>query len=195
MLRAMLLTLALVLSPTAALAGTVSIAPSNSAIMLGQSVTFTVSVDSTDPVSVNADSLFQVAVGIAATGGPTLGTASNFQLAAGLPTGTSFVGFGFVGAAVNLGTNNFSSFDGALYTVDFTPTAIGIYTLSSPANSSVAEYSGALDSLTLSQTVNVNVLPSQTAVPEPSGLVLAGAFLCGLVCCRRRCTRRLVSGT
>jgi hypothetical protein len=187
--RATLLTLVLVLSPTTVLAGTVSIAPSSSEIMLGQSVTFTVSVDSADPSPVPTDSLFQVAVGITASGGSTLGTASNFQLAAGLPPGSAFVGSGFIGAAITLGTNNFSTFDGALYSVVFTPTATGKYSISSPANSSVAEYSGGLDSLTLSEAVTVVVLPTPTPVPEPCGSTLAGACLCGLAWCRRKSMR------
>jgi hypothetical protein len=158
-------------------AGTISIAPTSSSITVGQSVTFTVSVNSADPKPVSPDSLFSAAVGITATGGPTTGTAGNFQLAVGLPAGSSFVGFGFVGAALTLGTNNLSSFDGALYTVDFTPTTPGTYTFSSPAGSSVAEYSGGLDLLTLSDPVTVNVLAAPVSVPEPAGLTVASICL------------------
>ena len=78
-------------------------------------------------------------------------------------------------ALVTFGFNTLSSFDGQVYSFDFTPTETGMYTFAAADNSKVFYASGS-DPLTLSAGATVNV--QAAAVPEPAGVTLA-AVGCG----------------
>jgi hypothetical protein len=175
------LTLLAVVTVGPARAGTISIAASSPTITLGQTATFTVSIDSatTNPT------LGLPLSGIVTTlmpSGPAGATLSNFQVDPGLPSGSLFnsVDFATGSVGITVGANSLLSFNGAIYEFDFTPTATGVYTFDfSPNSNNFAVYTSFLDILQGSPG-SLTVLPATSAVPEPASLTFAGVCLAGL---------------
>ena len=70
---------------------------------------------------------------------------------------------------------------------------VGTFTI--PANALDGTISGTFGNSTKLTSAGVNVCLNSgvpcaaTAIPEPNGLMLLGSSLCGLLICRRRCTR------
>ncbi len=173
-----------VLAAGQARAGSISLAPSKSKIALGQMVDVTVSIDSTDPhpPSTRGLNLVDASLTIALNGGS--GGITNFQLGSDLPAGSKilFVDTQLGSANVGFGANSLSSFSGAVYTVDYLPTAVGEYTFGfDPNGSNFALYTdlGSVDNFTLGPSETVTVVKT-LPVPEPTSLTLAGACLGGL---------------
>jgi hypothetical protein len=165
-------------------AGTLSIAPGKSDISLGQTVDFTVSLDSTDPTPTPHDSLILVTTNLGASG-PAAVNVTHFRLDPSLPSG-SFLNYGdpTSGSAIMLlGSNDFSSFDGPLYEFDFTPTAPGTYSFD--AAGGVGAYgSDGKDQFSPGNTATV--LVTAQVVSEPTGLSLVTVGLAGFAVRRWR---------
>src|SRR5262249_8935103 len=117
--------------PGSGRAGMLTLTPANAEITLGQSVTLTVSINSTDREFVPGETEFlhQVSIHLTASG-PSSVTVTNFTIPSGLPSGSSFATTDPAtgSAIVDFGTNTDHSFDGAVYSFDFTPTSTGTYT-------------------------------------------------------------------
>jgi hypothetical protein len=183
---------ALVAAP--ARAGTYTIAPENSTITLGQTVTLTVSIQTRDPSSNPGflDAMIQAHTSFFADGPPSVAIkVGNFQLAP-VFQGSSFLSTDTTtgGASVSFGANTFPSFVGPLYSFDFTPTEAGPYSFAALTGS--VSYLQGTDEITGLTIANILVNPA-TAVPEPGGLALA-AVACGGLALRawRRGSRRKI---
>jgi hypothetical protein len=87
---------------------------------------------------------------------------------------------------VDFGANGFDSFMGDIYSFDFTPTKIGVYTFGA-GTTHRTEYGAGddIDNLTLTSSVTINVV---AAAPEPASVTLLTLGAAGLAgyCWRRR---------
>jgi hypothetical protein len=165
-------------------AGMISITPTSSAITLGDKVTLTVRLNSTDPAPPappGPDSLVLAGTQLTASG-PSSVTVANFQLASDLPAGSFFLKEDPAtgSAIVGFGANPFSSFNKELYSYDFTPTATGTYTFT--LTGAGAEYRFDVDEITSAPPATIKVQPGSTAaVPEPASVTLLGVGAAGLL--------------
>ncbi len=197
MIRPALPTLCLfaVLAAGTARGGTISIASSSPTVMVGQSVTLTVSIDTTDPGPVGGpyQSITYSASNLAQTG-IRFQDVNNFRAAPGTlpgiavvsdlgqtePAGSASIIYPFINGTFN----QLSSFTGPLYQFDFTPEHRGTFTFAFPDPSAQEDltvyiYPPRTDYLTGGPAATIMAFGA-TSVPEPTGLALAGVCLSGL---------------
>jgi hypothetical protein len=160
-------------------AGTITIEPAEPVITLGQSDTFTVSMDSNNQPDGELTAIRTRLL----VSGPGDFSVSNLRLDPSLPPGTSFLSTGLTAkfATILFAAGNGQAFlAGPVYEFDFTPSAPGQYDISPDPTDNFVKYVDGTDSLTtLLDTGVIQVLPA--AVPEPTALTLAGLAVGGLV--------------
>jgi hypothetical protein len=181
---------------TPAQAGTISISPATSTVVLGQTLDqmqpaiIVVSINSTNPMPPAGPDHLRAVETFLTISGPGTGVAGPFELGLSLPSGSSIENGGGSGG-VNLipGANSLSSFSGVLYQFELRVTAPGMYTImgSTDPVESAAVYGlgtgreddpspSTVDNLAPANFATVEVLP----FPEPGSLMLAGVCLGGL---------------
>jgi hypothetical protein len=189
MIRTRLPTLALIalLAAGTARGGSITIASSSPTVMVGQSVTLTVSIAVTDPAAPpSGDWLFSV-LSILGNTGISPATLSEPRLAPGVPSGAEITSYAPPPGSAHLfftDPNGLSSFDGPVYQFDFTPASRGEYTFAFPDPSIPTDWAyfndgGGLIYLTPGPAATIMAFGA-TSVPEPTGLALAGVCLSGL---------------
>jgi hypothetical protein len=176
-------------------ADSISIASSSPTVKVGQTVTLTVSINTTDPSPPAGTDNLNFAESFLAQTGVPFANVGNFRLAPGVlqgsvvqketgppapAAGSASVIFPFPSNAPG---NGLSSFDGPIYEFDFTPTSRGTYTFAFPDPSTQADFvvynsPGGRVFLTGDSTATI-VAFGATAVPEPAGLTLVGVCLGG----------------
>lgn len=165
--------------------GTISIASSSPTAMVGQTVTLTVSIDVTDPSPPPSGDYLTFARGVPTTNAAPA-TLNNFVLAPDVPSGSSLTVQAPPAATLVLFPifNGLSSFDGALFQFDFTPDHRGLYTFAFPDASTQMDevyFLGGAGAVYLDPGLSASIMVfGSTAVPEPTGLALAGVCLGGL---------------
>jgi hypothetical protein len=181
--------------------GSISIVPTTTTITVGQTVDFTVDINSTDPTTEpGPNDLVSVYVSVNASGPLNGLRLSNFTLAPGLPAGSFLENInanGLGSAIVGVNNNHFSSFNDAVYGFTVEGYVPGTYTFAVvPGEFSAAVYvniPGQVDSYDLlSGSSPATLVVAPMGIPEPAGLTLAGVCFCGLALksWRRRAVRR-----
>ena len=152
-------------APGSGRAGTISIAPANSAITLGQTATFTISVDSDFANNPVGDEIGAMRLFVDASG-PAPFTIGNFRIDLALPAGSTFLrtdpSSGSVDIQVAHTPSSPLSFIGPVYEFDFTPSVAGIYDFSLTSSPSIVAYVQTVDTLDATNFGSLLVRP----VPE-----------------------------
>jgi hypothetical protein len=167
-------------------AGTISIAPSTPTGKLGQTVTFTVSVDSAAPMPTPDDGLF-IASSVLTVSAHVPVAFTNFRVDPALPPGFTFAGTDPTSGSATIDSieqpNGLTSYRGPTYEFDFLAESAGTYVFTFVSNDrgdfNYIDYISSRDVLTQTGPLTFVVEPN-IVFPEPGSLALAGVCLAGL---------------